>query len=42
MKNVYKGGIQLTEQEKGYLIAFLKTLTDTVYVNKVELGSPFQ
>ncbi|MBK6622001.1 MAG: cytochrome-c peroxidase [Saprospirales bacterium] len=41
MKNAHQGGIHLTAQEKGYLIAFLKTLTDTVYVNKPELSSPF-
>lgn len=41
MKNAHQGGIHLTAQEKSYLIAFLKTLTDTVYVNKPELSSPF-
>ena len=41
MKNAHQGGIQLTEAEKGYLIAFLKTLTDTSYTQKPELGSPF-
>ena len=42
MKNVHQGGVHLTEQEKGYLLAFLKTLTDTVYVNNPALGSPFE
>ncbi|MBK8491354.1 MAG: hypothetical protein IPL49_10815 [Saprospirales bacterium] len=41
MKNVYQHGIHLTEEEKGYLLAFLKTLTDTTYLNKASLGSPF-
>ncbi|MCB9283561.1 MAG: cytochrome-c peroxidase [Lewinellaceae bacterium] len=41
MKNVYKGGIQLTPQEKGYLLAFLKTLTDTTYLHNPALEDPF-
>ena len=41
MKNVHQGGIHLTEAEKGYLLAFLKTLTDTTYLNKASLGNPF-
>jgi len=32
MKNVDQGGIQLTEEEKFYLLTFLKTLTDTSFV----------
>jgi cytochrome c peroxidase len=33
MKNVNRGGIQLTSQEKLDLVAFLKTLTDSSFVN---------
>lgn len=33
MKNVNAGGIQLTLEEKGDLIAFLKTLTDSLFVS---------
>jgi len=32
MKNVDAGGVRLTEEEKFYLIAFLKTLTDSSYI----------
>jgi cytochrome c peroxidase len=42
MKNVHQGGIQLTEAEKGYLLAFLNMLTDTTYTLNPALGSPFE
>lgn len=42
MKNVHKGGIQLSHQEKKDLIAFLHTLTDTVFVNNPEYATPFK
>jgi len=32
MKNVDEGGVQLTEEEKFYLLAFLKTLSDTTFI----------
>ncbi|NOY51808.1 MAG: c-type cytochrome [Chlorobi bacterium] len=41
MKKVGNGGVQLTQQEKNNLIAFLKTLTDTTYINNPELSDPF-
>ncbi|GAB4330550.1 MAG: cytochrome c peroxidase [Bacteroidales bacterium] len=41
MKKVNQGGIQLTEDEKEYLIAFLKTLTDTSFIHDSRFSSPF-
>ena len=41
MKQAYRGGIQLTQQEKSDLIVFLKTLTDTTFTNNPALSSPF-
>jgi cytochrome c peroxidase len=32
MKNVDEGGVQLTEEEKFYLLTFLKTLSDTTFL----------
>ncbi len=34
-------GLQLTEEEKQNLVAFLKTLTDWEFVNDTSLSSPF-
>lgn len=42
MKQVNQGGVQLTGQEKSHLIAFLKTLTDTTFVNNPEFSDPFK
>jgi cytochrome c peroxidase len=42
MKKVDQGGIQLTDDEKENLIAFLKTLTDTTFVNNPEFSDPFE
>ncbi len=42
MKKVGQGGIQLTEEEKQYLIAFLKTLTDTTFINNPDYANPFE
>ena len=41
MKNVQRGGIQLTAQEKSDLIAFLHTLTDTTFTNNPDFANPF-
>jgi cytochrome c peroxidase len=41
MKQAYRGGIQLTQQEKNDLIAFLKMLTDTTFTNNPAFSSPF-
>jgi cytochrome c peroxidase len=41
MKKVDQGGIQLTQDEKESLIAFLKTLNDTTFVNDPEFSNPF-
>lgn len=41
MKNVNQGGVQLTQEEKESLIAFIKTLTDTTFVNNPEFSNPF-
>ncbi len=42
MKNVHQGGVRLTEVEKAELLAFLKTLTDTSFINNPSLSDPFQ
>jgi cytochrome c peroxidase len=42
MKKVEQGGVQLTEEEKQYLVAFLKTLTDTSFVNNPDYADPFE
>lgn len=41
MKKVSEGGVHLLPEEKENLVAFLKTLTDTTYINDPELSSPF-
>ena len=41
MKQIHHGGIQLTDTEKGYLLEFLKTLTDTTFLSNPALSSPF-
>lgn len=41
MKNVGSGGVKLTEEEKGYIIAYLKTMTDTNFINNKDFSSPF-
>ncbi len=40
MKNVDKGGLQLSEQEKMDLVAFLRTLTDISFINNKQLSPP--
>ncbi len=40
MKNVGKGGLQLAEQEKRDLVAFLRTLTDISFINNKQLSPP--
>jgi cytochrome c peroxidase len=39
MKNVNQGGVQLTQEEKESLMAFIKTLTDTTFVNNPDFGN---
>lgn len=39
--NLQPGGLKLTAQDKQDLIAFLKTLTDTVYLNNLDYKTPF-
>jgi cytochrome c peroxidase len=41
MKNVHQGGIQLTPDEKAFLIAFLKTLNDPDFITNPEFSNPF-
>ncbi len=41
MKNVEQGGVRLTEEEKFHLISFIKTLTDTTFVNNPAFSNPF-
>jgi cytochrome c peroxidase len=40
MKQVKKGGVQLSEQEKADLLAFLKTFTDHELLNDPEFAQP--
>jgi len=40
MKNVNQGGIQLTDDEKQNLLAFIKTLTDTAFISNPEFSNP--
>lgn len=40
MKNVHKGGIQISEPDKEALIAFLLTLSDPGFVSNPELSDP--
>jgi cytochrome c peroxidase len=40
MKNVEKGGLQLTEQEQKDLVAFLKTLSDRSFIDNKHVSSP--
>lgn len=42
MKFVHQGGIQLTDTEKQDLLAFLHTLTDSSYIDNIELSDPFE
>ena len=42
MKKVEQGGIQLNDDEKESLMAFLKTLTDTTFINNPEYADPFE
>ncbi len=42
MKNVNQGGVRLTDEDKINLIAFLKTFSDTSYLNNPALSNPFQ
>jgi len=40
MKNIHKGGIQISEEDKDAMIAFLLTLTDKNMINKTEYQDP--
>ncbi|MEX0965988.1 MAG: cytochrome c peroxidase [Bacteroidia bacterium] len=42
MKKVLQGGLRLTDQEKEDLVAFLKTLTDTSFINNPDFKDPFK
>ena len=42
MKQAPNGGINLTPQEKSDLIAFLKMLTDTTFINNPAYSNPFK
>lgn len=41
MGYAYQGGVKLTKEEKKDIIAFLNTLTDSVFINKKEYSNPF-
>lgn len=42
MKKVEQGGIQLNDEEKLNLIAFLQTLNDTAFLTNPEFSNPFE
>jgi len=42
MKNVHRGGVQLTAEDKKDLIAFLHTFTDTSFLKNPDFANPFQ
>ncbi len=42
MKQIHQGGVRLKPQEKADLIAFLKTLSDTDYLNNPAFSNPFK
>jgi cytochrome c peroxidase len=42
MKNLSKGGVQLNEEEKAALVAFLKTLSDPDFLTNPEYSDPFE
>ncbi|MCB0807098.1 MAG: hypothetical protein KDC05_14975 [Bacteroidales bacterium] len=42
MQFAHQGGVKLNEDEKRYVIAFLKTLTDSTFIMNPEFGNPFQ
>lgn len=41
MGSAYKGGVHLTEDEKYFIISFLSTLTDSVFIKEPAFGNPF-
>lgn len=41
LANVHRGGNHLTDEEKEQIIAFLETLTDSVFINDPRHGNPF-
>ena len=41
MKKINQGGVRLSSQERRDLIAFLKTLTDTEFIENKDFSSPF-
>ncbi len=42
MKKAHKGGVHLNEEEKSNLISFLKTFTDTTFLNNPDFSNPFK
>lgn len=41
MGSAHRGGVHLTEDEKYFIISFLSTLTDSVFIKEPAFGSPF-
>lgn len=41
MGSIDQGGARLSKVEKEYIIAFLRTMTDSVFLNNPEFGNPF-
>jgi cytochrome c peroxidase len=41
MQSAHRGGVQLTEEEKDQIIAFLNTLTDSVFLTNPNFSNPF-
>lgn len=41
MKKVHKGGVQLSDEEKTYLLTFLHTFSDTSFLSNPNFSNPF-
>jgi cytochrome c peroxidase len=41
MKKAHQGGVHLTAEEKLDLISFLKTFSDTSFINNPDFSNPF-
>ena len=41
MQFAHKGSVHLSEKDKKAVIAFLKTLTDSTFINNPKFSNPF-
>ncbi|MGB1314537.1 MAG: cytochrome-c peroxidase [Chitinophagales bacterium] len=42
MQYAHKGGVRLTDKEKADILAFLHTLTDSIFISNKEFSNPFR